>query len=345
MAWRTWTPADGDAFRTKDDFMFYTFGYEHPSDRAFAFLKYIPSHFSSLLKIEYLQTRWQLGSVSLLRPKQLYSPRNFQLFIRAFNDRFQNYVYNCPYRAKTLICPTRNSVKQLYPPSQCLKDLLRVKKPSSLQRLAKDLVDFLSNASEVPMEHFGIHGSIALGMPTDQSDIDLVVYGRENFRTLETSVNRLVAEGELNHTLFNGAEPSTRSHMLFKGKPFVFNAVRSTNEIVNTYGNFSYKIVSLVSFRCRVTADEDAVFRPAIYKITDYEPMNQKSQLERQNTPKTVVAMIGLYRNIARNGDIIKVHGVLEEVEELSSGKTSFQVVVGSGTEENEYIVKSQGQN
>ena len=343
MAWETWTPADGDAFRTKDDFIFYTFGYEHPSDRALAFLKYIPSHLSNLLKIDYLQTRWQLGTVSLLRPRQLYSPHNFQLFMKAFKYRFPDYVYHCPYRAKNVICPTRNSVKRLYTPRQCLKDLLRVKKPGRLQRLAIELVDFLSNASEVAIEHFGVHGSIALGMSTDQSDIDLTVYGHENFRRLEASVNGLVSDGELNHTLFNGAEPSTRSHMLFKGKPFIFNAVRTTNEIVNTYGSFRCKVVSPVSFRCRITADEDAVFRPAIYKISDYEPLNQKSQLEQHNTPKTVVAMIGLHRNIARNGDIIKVHGILEEVEELSSGKTSFQVVVGSGTSENEYIVRSHG--
>lgn len=224
-----------------------------------------------------------------------------------------------------------------------MKDLLKAKKPSRLQRLAVELVGFLSNASDVPIEHFGVHGSIALGMPTDQSDIDLVVYGRGNFRRLEASVNGFVAEGELNHTLFNGAELSTRSHMLFKGKPFIFNAVRTTSEIVNTYGSFRYRVVSPVSFRCRITDDEDAVFRPAIYRISDYEPLNQKSQLEQHDTPKTVVAMIGLYRNIARNGDVIKIRGVLEEVEELSSGKSSFQVVVGSGTDENEYIVRSQG--
>lgn len=341
MARETWTPADGEAFRTKDDFLFYTLGYEHPSDRAFAFLKYIPSHLRNLLKIDYLPTRWQLGSISLLRPRQLYSPHNFQLIMRTFNEKFPNYVYYCPYRAKNIICPTQGSVKQLYTPSQCLKDLLKAKKPSRLQKLATELVDFLSNASGVAIEHLGVHGSIALGMPTDQSDIDLAVYGHENFRRLETSVNRLLAEGQLNHTLFNGAEPSARSHMLFKGKPFIFNAIRATDEIVNTYGSFRYNVVSSVSFRCRVTADGDAVFRPAIYKISDYEPLNQKSQLDQQNIPKTVVAMIGLYRNIARSGDVIKVHGVLEEVEEISSGKTSFQVVVGSGTDEDEYIVRS----
>lgn len=341
MACETWTPADGDAFRTKDGFIFYTFGYEHPSDRAFAFLKYTPLRFSNLFKIDYLETRWQLDSVSLLRPKHLYSAHNFQSFLRVFNGKFPNYVYYCPYRAKNMICPTRNSIKQLYTPSQRLKDLLKAKTPNRLQKLAIELVDFLSDASKVSIDHFGIHGSIALDMPTDQSDIDLVAYGRENFRTLEASVNRLISDGELSRTMSNGGKPAARSHMLFKGKPFIFNAVRMRSEIFNTYGSFKYRVVSPVRFRCRVTSDRDAVFRPAVYEISNYEPLDQGSQLEQHSQPKIVVAMIGLYRNIARDGDIIKVRGVLEDVEEISSGKTSFQVVVGSGTSENEYIVRS----
>ena len=38
-----WKPRDGDTFVTKEGFIFYVFGYEHPPNRVFAFLKYIPS--------------------------------------------------------------------------------------------------------------------------------------------------------------------------------------------------------------------------------------------------------------------------------------------------------------
>ncbi|MBS7634033.1 hypothetical protein KEJ34_00800 [Candidatus Bathyarchaeota archaeon] len=37
-----WKPGDGGIVFTKGGFISYTFGYEHPPDRAFAFLKYIP---------------------------------------------------------------------------------------------------------------------------------------------------------------------------------------------------------------------------------------------------------------------------------------------------------------
>ncbi|KPV65301.1 MAG: hypothetical protein AOA65_0336 [Candidatus Bathyarchaeota archaeon BA1] len=46
-----WAPADGDTFVTKEGFIFNVFGYEHPKNRVFAFLKYIPSNFKTLFQI------------------------------------------------------------------------------------------------------------------------------------------------------------------------------------------------------------------------------------------------------------------------------------------------------
>jgi len=51
-----------------------------------------------------------------------------------------------------------------------------------------------------------------------------------------------------------------------------------------------------------------------------------------------VVSMIGCYRNVARRGDRIRVSGMLERVENLETGQVSHQVVVGTGTSEEEHI-------
>lgn len=329
---------DGDAFLTKDDFIFYTFGYEHPADRVFAFVKYIPSNHTNLFNVDYLPTQWQLGSTGLLRPKKLYSPSNLQSFINVFRNVFPDYVYNCPYRMKHVICPRRNSIKRVYTPSQRLKGLRRKKSPRSLEKLAIQLVNFLSDSSSVSVDDFGIHGSVALGIAMNQSDIDLVVYGAGNFRRVEAAVNRLSKEGALTHVTFNGAEPSSRMHGQFRGKAFIYNAVRKAEEITQRYGEVEYRVLAPVKFKCHVIADEEAMFRPAVYGIDNCESSDSNSLLLRSYTPKSVVAMIGVYRNIARKGDFIEVNGALERVEELPTGKRSFQVVVGSGMNENEYI-------
>ena len=197
MTKERWIPRDGDAFLTRDKFIFYTFGYEHPAERVFAFLKYIPACFSSLFPIAYLPTRWKLGSTELVRPEKLYSASNFEKFLEVFGRGFPNYVYHCPQRNKILMCPAHKVVKRVYAPNERLKAFLNKKNPSQVQNLTLELVNLFSNTSNVPVEDFGVHGSIALGMETDQSDIDLVVYGAENFRKLEAAVDKLSDEGSV----------------------------------------------------------------------------------------------------------------------------------------------------
>jgi len=327
---------DGDAFLTQDGFVFYTFGYEHPADRVFAFLKYIPLKKQKLFKIDCLTTRWKLGSLELIRPKSLYSPSNFHEYSEVFRRSFPHYLYYCPYRGKEVLCPTRDSIKRIYTPRRRFQALLEKKGKNRMQTLTLELINFLSDASGVSIDDFGVHGSIALGMETSQSDIDLVVYGAKNFRKLEAAANRLVAERVLSYTSLN--EVNSTPHKLFKGKPFICNAVRKSDEINTVYGECKYSAVAPMKFQCSVTGDDEAMFRPAIYKIRNYQPMNSESNLTPNHTPSTVVSMIGLYRNIARKDDEIEVSGVLEQIVELRTGRTGFQVVVGSGTSENEYI-------
>ena len=48
--------------------------------------------------------------------------------------------------------------------------------------------------------------------------------------------------------------------------------------------------------------------------------------------------MIGVYRNIAKKGQKIEVSGMLERVENIETGRSFYQVVVGTGKMEEEYI-------
>ncbi len=334
---KAWIPRDGDAFITDSNFIFYTFGYEHPVERILAFLKYIPSQFNSLFPIEYLPTTWKIKSTELVRPEKLYSARNLKTFIQAFRRSFPDYLYCCPYREKELVCPTRNVIKRVYAPNQRLRALLEKKNPNRLQLVALELVNQLRNASGVPIGDFGVHGSIALGIETPQSDIDLVVYGSQNFRRLEVTVDKLVDEGIIACS-FIGQDSTRKKRCQFKEIPFVYTAVRKVDEITTQYGDCKYSVIAPAKFRCTVTDDSEAMFRPASYKISNYESLTPLSQSKNNDLPSVVVSMIGMHRNIARNGARIEVSGVLEHVEDLKTGQTSFQVVVGSGTSENEYV-------
>ncbi len=190
----------------------------------------------------------------------------------------------------------------------------------------------------MPLEDLGLHGSIALNMHTAKSDIDLVVYGSKNFRSLEKAINKLVEEGVLKYVFTKKLDRARKHRGRYKDKTFVYNAVRKIDEINVQYGNHRYVPMRDVTFSCEVIDDNEAMFRPAIYQIKNYQQLGSTSKLMEDEVPTRVVSMIGYYRNVARHGEKIKVSGTLERVENVETGQTNYQVVVGTGTREDEYI-------
>jgi len=329
---------DGDVFVTRENFVFYVFGYEHPNDRVLSFLKYVPSKLKPYFPLRFLKQSWKLGSIELVRAEKLYTAENFQRLIETFRRRFPQYVYFCPFRGKDVISVPLRLVETVCVPRECLQRLSERKRKDGLQKLALELTSLLSTESGVPLEDFGIHGSIALNMHTVKSDIDLVVYGSRNFRSLEGTVDKLVEEGTLKYVFTKRLDRMRKHRGRYKDKRFVYNAVRKTEEIEFKYGDYKYFPVKPVTFSCEVVDDSEAMFRPAVYQIANYQPLDSASRLGKNEAPARVVSMIGYYRNVARRGDRVKVSGMLERVEKVETGETYHQVVIGSGIREDEHI-------
>ena len=333
-----WFPMDGDTFVTKDGFILNTFGYEHPYDRVFAFLKYIPAKFQALFNVQMLKRTWNYGGTKLFRAEKLYTAENYQTFIEAFRTNFPDYLYYCPLRNKELITAPLKVIESVFVPRDRLEALREVVKPDSLQKLALEFVDMLSAESGVSLKDFGIHGSIALGMHAPESDIDFVVYGSENFRRVEETIACLVNTSKLTYIVSNRLDAARKFQGRYKGKIIMYNATRKPEEVKTWYGQARFSPIDPIRFQCTVTDDTEAIFRPATYQITNYKPLDQQSELPFDKIPDCVVSNIGCYRNIARNGGEIKVAGQLERVEDFKTGAVHYQVVVGTATSEEEYI-------
>ena len=337
---KAWTPRDGDTFVTKEGFVFYVFGYEHPKNRVLSFLKYIPSQLKPHFPIRFLTQNWKLGNIELARSEKLYTAQNYQRLLETFRSNFPQYIYFCPYRGKEIISSSLELIEKVYVPKECLQKLFEKKMQDSLQKLALELISLISKESKVPLEDFGIHGSIALNMHTAKSDIDFVVYGSKNFRSLEKAINKLVEEDVLKYIFTKKLDVARKHRGRYKDKIFVYNAVRKTSEINVQYGKCKYIPMKDVTFSCEVVDDTEAMFRPAIYQIKNYQPFDSTSKLMENEVPTKVVSMIGYYRNMARCGERVKVSGTVEQVENIETGETNYQVVVGTGKRGDEYIWK-----
>ena len=333
-----WIPADGDTFVTKDGFIFNTFGYEHPEDRVFAFLKYIPAELKDLFNVQMLKRTWKYDEKQIFRAEKLYTAHNYKTFIETFRKNFPEYLYYCYLRNKELITAPLNFIKRVFVPRARLAALREVEKPDNLQKLALELLNMLSEESGVMLRDFGIHGSIALGMHAPVSDIDFVVYGSDNFRVVEATIARLVNAGKLSYIISNRLEAARKFQGRYKGKIIMYNATRKPEEVKTSYGMARFISIDAVRFQCTVSDDAEVMFRPATYKITNFKPLDAQSELTFDKIPDRVVSNIGCYRNIARQGNEIKVAGQLERVENIKTGDAYYQVVVGTATSEEEYI-------
>ena len=118
----------------------------------------------------------------------------------------------------------------------------------------------------------------------------------------------------------------------------MYNATKKPSEIKGKYGEYTYTALAPVRFTATVCDDTETMFRPAIYKITQYQPQDAQSELELDKVPTQVTSNIGCYRNVARAGQQIKVAGTLEKVQSTIDGNVFYQVVVGTATSEEEYI-------
>jgi predicted nucleotidyltransferase len=338
LATKDWIPRDGETLLTKEGFIFYVFGYEHPDNRVFAFLKYIPSSLAHHFPIRFLEQKWKLGNIELSRPQKLYTAKNYQKFVATLRKTFPHYLYCCPFRGKEVLSVPLDHIERVYLPGECLQKIFKKENKDALQKETVELVSLLSAESGVPIQDFGIHGSVGLDMHSEYSDIDLVVYGSENFKKLEAAVNRLADEGVFSHVCTKKIDYARKHRGRYNDRRFVYNAVRKYNEIDAPHGRLNYTAVKNVNFSCMVIDDSENMFRPAIYPIKDYLPDDSASELPKEQVPVKVQSMIGYYRNVARKGDRVKVSGTLERVENLETGKVSYHVVVGTATREKEYI-------
>ena len=329
---------DGDTFVTKDGFILNTFGYEHPDDRVLAFLKYIPAKFKGLFNVEMLVRTWKFGENQLFRAEKLYTAKNYQTFIEAFRTNFPDYLYYDSFRNKELITAPLDRIEQVFVPKDRLVWLQNLPKRDKLQQMALDLICLISKESNVPLEDFGVHGSIALNMHAPESDIDFVIYGTENFRLVEEAIARLVNTARLSYIIGNRLEAARKFQGKYMGKIFMYNATKKPEQVKEEYGDYNYVPLDTVRFFATVCDDTETMYRPAIYKISGYKPQDDQSELDLDKIPVQVVSNIGCYRNIARVGNEIKVAGKLERVESTSSKEVFYQVVVGTATSEEEYV-------
>ena len=181
------------------------------------------------------------------------------------------------------------------------------------------------NESKVSKESIGVSGSLLIGLATEDSDIDLIVYGEKNCRKI---YDKLIKMRNSSMTYPLDLKHATKIAISRWGKTGIKTEKFIENEIEKKlHGPFNEKEyfirlinvpmieetakpLKLVKSRVTIKEDKDSIFTPCTYKIEDIEGSG------KMNLPNITElwSLRGKFTEQAKKGDVVEFEGTIEEV-------------------------------
>lgn len=323
---------DRDYIETKDHWIFCILGDLHPHDRVIAYLKYIPGN-----------GPWSRGSIRFSRIMRKYTVDELLSTIEFLKSNNPEYVFFDWTVGEWMSCVPSDKILKHYCCNRRLQEIMELDSIDKLECKARSLVESIIDASGIDRSYMGISGSILLGIHHDESDIDLIVYGRENFWKVIGSLNNIQGVHELSDSRLQAWIESLkakysvdsnslriltkrlRNKMEYKGTPFSLHAVKLDEEVTRSYGDIVCSSLGVHSIKCVISKNSDSCFMPAIYEVSDV-----KTDSEVAKDVRFICCYDGMLTSLLEVGDHVKVCGKVEIVKDLKDGKSYKWIVLGT---------------
>ncbi|HIE22626.1 MAG TPA: hypothetical protein EYP68_00150 [Candidatus Korarchaeota archaeon] len=333
---------DRDYFMDKEGMFFCVIGNIHPPDRVISYLKYVPEKISE-------RTRWKKGDIGYDRILPYYSTIGVLSTQEYLSRRKPEYLYRDPFMNILITAVPIDSIELHFLPENRVAQILSQKTRDPLEEEVAELVTIFGRECGIETNCFGLTGSLLIGIHDPSfSDIDLIVYRRENSQKLLEELPRLFERydelepfgGDLLKRRIEEVskiyflEPEVAAKLckrkkdrgLFKGRQFSIHPVKTEKEVEERYGLYKYESLDIVTITGVVEDCSDSMFLPSKYIIRDAKTIEGKPLPD----VKEIVSYEGLYSMIADEGDEIIARGKLESVRNLENGSVYYRVLIGS---------------
>ncbi|MFA5573269.1 MAG: hypothetical protein GX799_02135 [Crenarchaeota archaeon] len=324
---------DRDAVQSSEGIIFRVFGYSHPAS-------------AYLCDAEYASTII-FHSTDPRAPRE---GRN-ELYYKFYNDegmklvrkKYSHYLVNHEMLGIKLVGIPQNLIAEVRQPQSRLKELLKKGPTDQLLSAMIRVLDLSSQQSNVSKENFGVFGSMLHGFHHPKySDIDFIVYGKEDNRKIrETNAELYAASNSGLSNEFETVDSMKGKRWLFRNftvQDFVwhqrrkyiyglyddrknsgriikaeFEPVKAWNEIKNEFDS-TVRIVQKgwVKLKARVVSDDDGPFIPSVYGI---EPIEVLSGPREAIETKRVFSYMEEFRQQVQRDEAIIVEGNLEKIQ------------------------------
>ena len=331
---------DRDFLRTKEGFFFCVVGPYHPPNRVISYLKYAQSKGG----------KWGKGIWRFKRVLKDYTIPSLLETFRLLEKDYPQYLFYSPFYNVLMTAVPMESIAKHYKPEEKLAQVMKAQRRDMLQKKLRSFVELLAEKSDVPIDSFGVTGSILLSIHRlGMSDLDVTVYGHKNSLAAKRVLIDAYSIKDSGMKRFEGAalaswcRSKTKTHHLtfdeaaqiyqrkwnvgvFRGIRFSVHPVKLEDEVTEAYADKVFDSLGSAVVGAVIHENSDSLFLPAVYQVREAKVVKgpQVTDIEE------VVSYEGLYGDIAQIGETVLVKGKLEQVTDRKSRKRYHRVVVGS---------------
>ncbi len=335
-------PVEGFFVETPERLVFDVKGILQPPDRTVAYLRYYPCVDGTRAR-----NRVKYAKVYDLNERASWLAKNYPQYLW-YCDQWQMEVQAIPNALMTPHDPRKKLQEIQQTPDEAL---------SIAAQNAQDLAQLLQSKVLDPLE-IGVTGSILVGLDNAESDYDLVVYGRDNCKSLYSSMDGLL-ESDKGLIRYTNADMLARYKWRADGsgvslEKFSFHDLRKTHQ--GRFRNMDFFIryvqypeeagVNFAATRfikvgnVRVTGTvEDAnlaLFTPCIYRVIISSVEGTNVSLVDKQLITEIVSFRGRFCEQLRSYEEFRGQGILEQVD-TPDGR-HFRVLLGN--QPTDYFVK-----
>ena len=307
---------EGYFIKTSDNLIFEVKGVVHPHDRIIAYVRYVPNLDSSFRKIYDLREREEYLS-----------------------NGFLGYLWFSKTHGRVLQAVPHKKIVQVLDPIEHIDQIRNDK--SALSIATTNLVELLLDITGIDRTEIGVTGSQLVGVATETSDIDLVVYGestcRKFYNRLRKKFDKIPGleryEGELldAHVLFRWGDLTEQQELLhriesakilqgvFESHQFFIRLVKRPQDVGEIFGQIVTENLKTREVHCSVINNRNSIFTPCTY------------QVESLDLPKLkqLVSYRGRFTEQVSSDMSVRARGRLENVIDSSTSENYQQLVLG----------------
>ncbi|MCL4436229.1 MAG: nucleotidyltransferase domain-containing protein [Thaumarchaeota archaeon] len=226
----------------------------------------------------------------------------------------------------------RGQITVYYRPVDALARLLGEAKPDETEQCAVDFASLIKDRSGVPASNLGVSGSIKIGLHTPSSDIDIIVYGRNESMRVREALKHLLREGDpvrhyhpdemkrlyhfrvadtkMPYDQFARHEARKNFQGIYRDREFFIRYLPNSSEIGEAYGDVKYHTEGYVKVKALVTDASESFYTPCRYRLTQVESLKGPTVPDITE----VVSFRGRFCEQAETGERVVLQGKLEWV-------------------------------